>query len=123
MRTLFGMLDQLGRAKRFGVEIGIEAVLHAIEQRHHATGIGGPGQVLLRTGALEAQSRYARDPVAPFCLIVQSLAIGELKTRPQRLDVPAGADLGVPLRLRAGAGRRCFSSIMTLPNSGAKVWC
>src|SRR5208283_795950 len=48
MGTLLGVLHHLGRAKALGVEIGIETVLDPVQQRDHASGIGGSDYVFLR---------------------------------------------------------------------------
>ena len=58
VRALLGVLQQLVRAQALRIEVRIEAVLHAIEQRHHAAGVGIGGYVLLRCRSV----RCARSP-------------------------------------------------------------
>src|SRR5208337_912370 len=48
MRTLLGVLRHLGRAKALGVEIRIETVLDPVQQRDHASGVGGSDYMFLR---------------------------------------------------------------------------
>ncbi len=57
VRALFGVLQQLVGAQALGVQIGIKAVLHPIEQLDHAAGVGGDGYVLFRSGALNPHGR------------------------------------------------------------------
>src|ERR1035441_3048737 len=81
-------LQQLVRAQALGVKVGVELVLHAIEERHHADGVGGCGYMLLRPCTLNAHGRYACRQEAPFAFVMQRLSMRKLIAGTQGLHVP-----------------------------------